>query len=535
MMNALPLVERELRVGARRRGTHRARWVAVVLGAALWLWLLWLSALGFGSPQVGREWFGLLAWLLLVVGVFDGARRTADALSQERREGTLGLLLSTTLAGGDVVLGKLAAAALGTVTCLLALLPALALGMTFGGVTSGEFWRTALAIGDLTLVAMSAGLVVSAGSVESRRALGGTLGMLAMLLLAPVVVAQGFATVGGQWIAAAFGPISPLTAFLTAFAGEYQGRGVAAYWLSLGIGLLWSAGFLRLAAWRIIASESESPPGSRLSLLTRFAAKVSPRSRQSAWGNRPPPAERSWLRADFARRAQPAFKEANPVAWLAARSLGRPRPLWLGLAAVALVWIGLWQAGRTAGPSPAWLVSGGFAVSALISWTAKIVVASGAAQALAEPRRSGALELLLCTPVTSQLILSGYWQAARRVWLGPALAALALKLAIVVTALAESWASPVAAVFVGSVWSAWETLTFVGDLAAVFWVASWLGLRSGRATSAAIQAVVLCQVLPFLLLCGMTAVSDVVFIIWAHDELRRKFRQHVQTPLGHSG
>jgi hypothetical protein len=110
-----------------------------------------------------------------------------------------------------------------------------------------------------------------------------------------------------------------------------------------------------------------------------------------------------------------------------------------------------------------------------------------------------------------------------------------LKLAIVVTALAESWASPVAAVFVGSVWSAWETLTFVGDLAAVFWVASWLGLRSGRATSAAIQAVVLCQVLPFLLLCGMTAVSDVVFIIWAHDELRRKFRQHVQTSLGYSG
>lgn len=534
-MNGLRLVERELRVAARRRGTHRARWVAVALGAALWLWLLWLSALGFWSPRLGQDWFGVLAWLLLAAGLLDGARRTADALSQERREGTLGLLLLTRLGGGEIVLGKLVAAAAGTLSCLLAALPALALCLTLGGVTRGEFWRVALALGGVILVALSAGLFVSAGSVESRRALGGTLGLVATLLLAPVVLAKWFAAVGGHWIAAPLTAISPLTAFLTAFAGEYQGRGVPAYWASLGVGMMWTIGFLLLASWRIQATEFDAAPGSRLNLLAWLAAKSGLQGRQPAARNRPPRAERSWLRAGCVGRVLPALKEANPAAWLAARSLGRPWPLWLGLAVLAVMWFGLWQAGRTAGPSPAWLVSSGFAVSALISWVAKIVVATGAAQALAEPRRSGAWELLLCTPVTSPMIVSGYWRAARRVWLGPALAALALKLTIVVGVLAQSWTSPLLTVFVGSVWSAWETLTFLGDLAAVFWVASWLGLRSGRATAAALQALLLCQVLPCVLLLGMTAVSDVVFIIWAHDELRRKFRQRVQMPLGHGG
>lgn len=534
-MNALPLVERELRVAARRRGTHRARRVAVGLGAALWLWLLWFSALGLGSPQLGHGGFVVLAWLLLGAALLDGARRTADALSQERREGTLELLWLTRLNGGDVVLGKLVAAATGTANCLLAGLPALALCLTLGGVTSGEFWRVTFAIGGLTLVALSAGLLVSSASVDARRALGGTLGLLATLLLMPVGLAKWLSAAGSHWLAAPLATISPLTAFLTAFAGDYQGAGVPVYWASLGVGLLWSGSFLLLASGQIKTSQFESQPGGRPHLLARLSDEGGLQRRQPASRGEPLRALRSWLRSAAARRPPPALKEANPAAWLAARSLGRSWPLWLGLAALAVVWFGLWQAGRTAGPGAAWLVSSGFAVSVLISWAAKIVVAAGAAHALAEPRRSGALELLLCTPVTSQMIVSGHWRAARRAWLGPALAALALKLAIVVAVLAESWSSPLVTVFVGSVWSAWETLSFLGDLAAVFWVASWLGLRSGRATMAAVQALLLCQVLPSVLLLGMTAVSDVVFIIWAHDELRRKFRQRVQMPLGNPG
>src|SRR5690348_4682839 len=112
-MNVLPIVDRELRVAARRPGTYRTRlWAAsaaILLAAWRCLDFAWRGA----SPGTqGRSLFYTLSGLAFVYCLFIGARVTADTISEEKREGTLGLLFLTDLKGLDVVLGKLVASSL---------------------------------------------------------------------------------------------------------------------------------------------------------------------------------------------------------------------------------------------------------------------------------------------------------------------------------------------------------------------------------------------------------------------------------------
>ena len=70
--------------------------------------------------------------------MLTGVRYTSDCLSEERREGTLGLLFLTDLNGWDIVAGKIAGRALRAVYNLLAVFPILALTLFLGGVTGEE-------------------------------------------------------------------------------------------------------------------------------------------------------------------------------------------------------------------------------------------------------------------------------------------------------------------------------------------------------------------------------------------------------------
>ena len=106
-MTVLPIVERELRVAARGRRTYWLR-MAVALGAVFIGACIFVLTLGLPSELTGRHIFGWLSGLLLLYCLAYGRRSTADCLSQEKREGTLGLLFLTNLKGHDVVLGKLA-------------------------------------------------------------------------------------------------------------------------------------------------------------------------------------------------------------------------------------------------------------------------------------------------------------------------------------------------------------------------------------------------------------------------------------------
>src|ERR1039458_3701925 len=104
----LPIVIRELRVSARNKATHRLRLLfavgAVAIGGGIGL----ISGVGggFGGSQLGLWIFEALRWIAFVLACGSGIFLTADCLSEEKREGTLGLLFLTDLRGHDVVLGK---------------------------------------------------------------------------------------------------------------------------------------------------------------------------------------------------------------------------------------------------------------------------------------------------------------------------------------------------------------------------------------------------------------------------------------------
>ena len=162
-MTFLPIVGRELRVAARRKETYRAR--ALVAGTVVALSALVFLLSSNDNPQeIGTRLFtvasgGLLAWCL-----FAGAALTADCLSEEKREGTLGLLFLTDLKGYDVVLGKLATTSVNALYSLLAALPVLALPLLLGGVSPGEWGRMALVCLNAMFLSLTIGL--AAGSHE---------------------------------------------------------------------------------------------------------------------------------------------------------------------------------------------------------------------------------------------------------------------------------------------------------------------------------------------------------------------------------
>ena len=90
-MRFLTVADRELRAAARRPAAFRARWITAMIFFGLLLWLLW-GFNAFRSRRAGMEIFEVLSVLTFIYCIIIGTALTADCLSSERREGTLGLL-----------------------------------------------------------------------------------------------------------------------------------------------------------------------------------------------------------------------------------------------------------------------------------------------------------------------------------------------------------------------------------------------------------------------------------------------------------
>src|SRR5438874_2123824 len=160
-MTFLPIVERELIEASRRRGTHWIRLLAAAAGLGLGALVL-LNMRAAPPAELGMDLFRVLAGASYFYCLFVGVFRTADCLSEEKREGTLGLLFLTDLKGYDIVLGKLAATSLNAFYGLLALFPVMAIPLLLGGVTGTEFWRVVLVSVNNLLFSLAVGMFCSA-------------------------------------------------------------------------------------------------------------------------------------------------------------------------------------------------------------------------------------------------------------------------------------------------------------------------------------------------------------------------------------
>src|SRR5712664_1581769 len=199
-MTFLPIVERELLVASRRHATYSTRLVVALVAIVIGIFL-YIANLRTPKHLLAHYIFQGLSVLALFYCLAAGRRSTADCLSEEKREGTLGLLFLTELKGYDVVLGKLVATSLHSIYGLLAVLPLLALPLLMGGVTSGEFWRVTAVLLLTLYMTLSIGMVVSALTRETRQAMSTTL-LIIVFLAAILPLCWWIQTVcfpGSQW------------------------------------------------------------------------------------------------------------------------------------------------------------------------------------------------------------------------------------------------------------------------------------------------------------------------------------------------
>jgi ABC-type transport system involved in cytochrome c biogenesis permease component len=385
----LPILGRELRVAARRRSTFWVRTVAAlvffVIGAGAFV-LMRISRMP--TSTVGDGLFTVLTWLSFAAALSAGVFFTADSLSEEKREGTLGLLFLTDLRGYDVAGGKLLAAWLRCFYALLAVFPLLAIAMMLGGVTGAQFYKTMLALVNTLFCSLAAGLFVSALSRDSQKAL-----TAAFLLL--VILVFGGSSADSLLKASrlssnpCFALSSPYFAFRE--AGIW---GMNFFWRGLAVSH--AVGWVLLAVTCVLVPRTWQERGTRA------------RTARDNWAY-------TWRYGGPKRRARLRRRllERSPVTWLCCRERWQGLALWtialLVVGGTALVAARYGPAALMASAYIAWLI-----LALIYLWAA-----SQACRFFIETRRSGVLELLLVSPVESSVIVRGNWRALLRIFALP--------------------------------------------------------------------------------------------------------------------
>src|ERR1017187_4358753 len=256
-----PLVEQELRAGARR---------------PLFYWLRGLLALAAGfqgyelldrfvmalPPTLSMPWAApsgtfitgatllhQMSWLLFLATLLM-CLVSADSITRERREGTLGLLLLTDLTPEEIVWGKMLSCGLTCFLVLLGSLPALMFPVLAGGVTGSEAALIGVGLVNTLFVVLTAGLWMSAAFRERRYAVSATLGLVAALAFGPEIL-------GGSWFGTSTVPffrLAGLAGWMTAARMQFPFNLLFVPWFitmhAVGWLFLWRASVTLTGGWQ---------------------------------------------------------------------------------------------------------------------------------------------------------------------------------------------------------------------------------------------------------------------------------------------
>jgi ABC-type transport system involved in multi-copper enzyme maturation permease subunit len=459
-MTFLPVVERELRVAARRRATYLIRLIAGAIAlAATW----WSVAASVGAPpaSVGRQLFRFLSTLVFIYVGILGTQATADCLTEEKREGTLGLLFLTDLKGYDVVLGKLTATSLHSFYGVLAVVPVLAVPLVMGGVSQNEVFRVVVVSVNLLLLSLSIGMFVSAISRKGSRAHGLAI-LIAVALLFTVSLAAQVPRLSFIKDSRVAGISSPALGFFLAFDDFTGNNHRLDFWLNALVTLFYSCVFLGLACWIVPRSWQDVPVG-----------KTSRRIRR----------RRIWI--DPEQRAH--LLALNPFLWRASRPGFKRLSVWLLVGTLAILWgLGRWATGFKRGD--------GFDVDVDLSflvWTGLMIkawVASEAGRALGDDRRSGALELVLTAGLGPAQIVHGQLKSIGRQFSLPIAALLLLNVFFLMMEIYPQhvlWNGDTRML----VYSHLAVGIFlVADCYVLSWLGTWFGFKARKANRSAMPA-----------------------------------------------
>jgi ABC-type Na+ efflux pump permease subunit len=472
---------------------------------------------------VGQMLFHSLSVLFGLFSALAGVRYTADSLSGEKREGTLGLLFLTDLKGYDVVLGKLVATSARGVSGLLAIVPVLALPLLMGGVSYGECGRMVLVLLAAMFLSLATGLLASALSRHARRAM--TLTFLLLLALHVGLPLLGTMTARTQAVAGGWITMPSLASAYARVSDALYRLEPGHYWASVGTMFGLACLFLTGA-----------------SVVVRHAWQDRPETGSNGgWG--------LWWRrlvyggSDSARAFRRESLEVNPCLWLGARHRLRPLLIWGVLGLIGLVWAGGWLRWGEGWRELEVVVL----VLYLMHLALKLTMASEACQRLGPERRDGTLELLLSTPLTVREILRGQMLVLRRQFLGPVLVVLALDVLVTI------WGWHIPAGWSRDAWL-WFCVvgisTFLADMYTLAWVGLWVGLTARHGNRATGGTVARVLILPWLIWIGLlllrawsrvpggtsgeggyltlwfviALVNNALFLIWSRARLRRDLR-----------
>jgi hypothetical protein len=485
-MTFLPIVERELRVAARRHSTYWSRVGAALMGLVVSVYL-YVVASPFAQAQLGLVLFTALAWISLVYCLLAGPRLTADCVSAEKREGTLGLLFLTDLKDYDIVLGKLAASSTRAFYGLLALFPVLGVAVLFGGVTGTQFYRVVLVLLNTLFFSLAAGVFASVWFQRRSNAAGlSFLVVLALSLGPPACYRLGLWLWGWPPMAQRY-LLVPSPGWALALAASPVGRGAPV------LHLFWSSvAFTHVLAWLFLGGASLALPHAwreRPASATRLRWRA--RWRQWCYGN-------GAARAAFRRR----LLDVNAFFWLAARDRLKPAYVWafLGLVVAGCLYGWLYYPDWREDPAPLAFIS------LVIHGILKLWLGMTVVHRLAEDRQSGTLELILSTPLTTRELFWGQRRALWRQFGWPLVAVVAADILFCYLTMREEYGEhTVTAMLYGA-----HVLILMADAYAISWVGLWMAVAAKRPHHAGPAVLLRVLVLPWFLFLTLTIAYEIL-------------------------
>jgi hypothetical protein len=484
----LPIVERELRVAARRPMTFWLRIIAALVAFAIasGLFTLFVSIPGGVGAQPGGPLFAVLTWMSLAVCLAAGLFFTSDALSEEKREGTLGFLFLTDLRGYDVVFGKLLATSCRCVFALLAIFPVLACTQLLGGVEGAQFWRTILALLHALFFSLAAGIFVSALSRHPQKSLAATLALLFILLAGGAAGDSLYAYARGNSFRPLLSLASPVTVFL------YADGGLPMFWKAFAVS--------EVVAWLLLAAACLLVPRTWQEKAARLEISKSP------W--------RTWWRLGGQRRREylrAVVLGENPLQWLACRERWQSLLLW----GIALVMVG-WFGATSLIQNDFWNVAGWWSVNALATLILYLWTASQASQVFAEMKRAGLIELMLAAPLDFRKVAPGAWWGLVRMFGTPIAIIVLVQFLAAVTGIGGANAGGMMRFGGSGVIPEWVMLWFgagvgmllsLANFVALIWFGLWMGLVSRNGLLATLKTIVFVQILPWLVITFAAAMT----------------------------
>lgn len=447
------IVHREMLSAARRRTTYVFRGIVGLFGIAM---AVMGSQFSEAMNETGRFIFISITIAGAIFAIRAGAVRAATTLSEERANGTLGLLFLTPLKSFDVVMGKFVSASLLAFQTVLVLAPMLAISLLFGGVSIHEVLRAALWIANVTFFFVTTSLFISSfTSSELGSIVLALFVFLSMLFFAYVQLSNNWLVLGALNF-----ELNPISIGLLIndrdFRADWFWSGLICGHL-IGWMVLWITAAILKSNWQ------------RPNVFPKLAV---------LW-SRPPKAKKS-------RSQSRPFRNQGPIEWLILRDVYEGAPLGIVLICI-VVTASLWRLYRD--------IAGIMAIFGLIPIVFGVIVHSAVATARA--RKAGVLELVSAAPISDHEIVAGQIRGLRRAFLLPAVLAL-----VCVACFLPSWRHTYERIdWIGfeAVRPHYMILVFLLTLWAAAYTGIWTALKAKGPAGAVFCNIVFCLILPWVL------------------------------------